>query len=81
MALEKTLYYCQPLSQEEQALLLTLRPTIHRRVIAGGLSAQDLRRLLRLQPHPQLLASVLDILFEEAAGFTSLSGGFDLRWD
>ena len=80
--MDKNLYYCQPLSQSDQALLLTLRPTIHRRVIAGGLSAEELRRLLAsFQPHPQLMASLLDMLLEEADVFASLSGGFDLRWE
>lgn len=80
--MDKNLYYCQPLSHQDQALLLILRPTIHRRVIAGGLSAEDLRQLLSsFQTHPQLMASLLDILLEEADVYASLSGGYDLRWD
>ena len=80
--MDKTLYYCPPLSQADEALLVSLRPTIHRRVIAGGLSAEDLRRLLSsVQPHPQLMASLLDMLLEEAVVFASLSGSLDLRWD
>ena len=51
-------------------------------MIAGGLSAEDLRQLLSsFQTHPQLMASLLDILLEEADVYASLSGGYDLRWD
>jgi hypothetical protein len=82
MTMEKTLYLSPPISHDDHALLVSIRPGIHRRVIEGGFSAEDMRRLLvHLRQRPHLMASVLDILLEEAEVFPSLAGVFNLRWE
>lgn len=80
--MEKTLYLSPPITSDDHALLMSVRPGIHQQVIEGGFSAVGMRRLLSsLRGHPYLIAAVLDMLLEEAEVFPSLSGVFNLRWE
>ncbi|MFM7312198.1 MAG: hypothetical protein ACKO0M_03365 [Cyanobium sp.] len=70
------------LSAEQLNLLASVRPRLHQRVVEGGLTAEEMARLIRaLRQNPQLGAALLDMLQEEVQGLGLSSGGLNLRWD
>lgn len=70
-----------PLSPEDQALLATIRPRLQQRVMQGGLSAEEMRRLVQgLRRRPALGEPLLNML-QEAAELVPGSGIINLHWD
>lgn len=71
-----------PLSAEQLNLLASVRPRLHQRVLEGGLTAEEMGRLMQaLRQNPQLGAALLDMLQEEVKDLGLGSGGLNLRWD
>lgn len=80
--MEETHPNTPPLSAEQLNLLASVRPRLHQRVIEGGLTAEEMGRLMQaLRQNPQLGAALLDMLQEEVQGMGLGSGGLNLRWD
>ena len=80
--MEETHPNTTPLSEAELNLLASVRPRLHQRLIEGGLTAEEMRRLMQaLRQNPQLGAALLDMLQEEVQGLDLGSGGLNLRWD
>ena len=80
--MEKTHPNTPPLTEAELSLLASVRPRLHQRVLEGGLTPEEMGRLMRgLRHNPQLGAALLDMLQEEVQGMNLGSGGLNLRWD
>jgi hypothetical protein len=80
--MEETHPNTAPLSAEQLNLLASVRPRLHQRVLEGGLTAEEMGRLMQaLRQNPQLGAALLDMLQAEVKDLGLGSGGLNLRWD
>lgn len=80
--MEETHPNTPPLSEAELELLASVRPRLHQRIVEGGLTSEEMGRLMRaLRHNPQLGAALLDMLQEDVQGMSLSSGGLNLRWD
>lgn len=57
----------RPLTAQEQALLETFRQRLHERVVSGGLSADDVRRIIEwIRSRPEASTEIIQVMAEEA---------------
>jgi hypothetical protein len=69
----------KPLTAEQQKLLEHYRQELHQRALHGGLSGDDVQRIVTaMKAHPEVSFEVIQVLVEEAATLQEAGPGIRL---
>lgn len=69
----------RPLTPQEQQAMEEFRQRVHALALQGGLSAQNMRNLVRaMKQHPDFSADILQVLFDELQERQQIAPGTSL---